>query len=334
MDKKPVISILVLCLIAVTAKSGFTTEDSHENLLWDGFVLNGVEGRLSPAVSQHGDEWSFEFYTDVSDLRVKAPAGTKLKLLPSLTLEKLIADANGRSEDTYRISGWVTKYKGENYIFPNYFLPVSIRTGPRPLTGQNLKQGAGQQSADSDSDDLLAIPEEIRKRLSDQRIVRPQTASQTPETKKVEKVDESSPKKEDGQQPVTNDPDDVLTMPKEIRERLSDRRIVRPRTTRQAPKTKQINLERDTILAGRSAFLIEQKDGRLVFVLSAFGRDTRPVSLRLLPCEVLELAETIQSAIPEPARFKIAGIVTKYKGEKYLLLQKAVRAYSNGNFAR
>jgi hypothetical protein len=46
------------------------------------------------------------------------------------------------------------------------------------------------------------------------------------------------------------------------------------------------------------------------------------------------LAEITRAAIPEPVRFKIAGVVTKYKGEKYLLLQKATRIYGHGNFAR
>jgi hypothetical protein len=99
-------------------------------------------------------------------------------------------------------------------------------------------------------------------------------------------------------------------------------------------KTRKTVLERDSILADRSAFLVKNKDGRLIFVLDSLGRNVRPVSLRLLPCEALELAEVAQSAIPEPVRFKIAGTVTEYKGEKYLLLQKATRVYSHGNFAR
>jgi hypothetical protein len=49
---------------------------------------------------------------------------------------------------------------------------------------------------------------------------------------------------------------------------------------------------------------------------------------------VLELAEQRQSAVPEPVRFKIAGIVTKYKGKNYLLLQKVTRVYSHQNFDR
>jgi len=38
--------------------------------------------------------------------------------------------------------------------------------------------------------------------------------------------------------------------------------------------------------------------------------------------------------VPEPVRFKIAGIKTAYKGEHYLLLQKATRVYSHENFDR
>jgi hypothetical protein len=97
---------------------------------------------------------------------------------------------------------------------------------------------------------------------------------------------------------------------------------------------KKAQSEKDSILADRTAFLVEQDDGQIVFVLDAFGRNVRPVSLRLLPCEVLELAEQRQSALPEPVRFKIAGIVTKYKGKNYLLLQKATRVYSHQNFDR
>ena len=93
-------------------------------------------------------------------------------------------------------------------------------------------------------------------------------------------------------------------------------------------------LEPDYILADRSAFLVKEEDGWLVFVLDALGRNTHPVSLRLLPCEALEMAELIQSSIPQPVRFKIAGLVTKYKGEKYLLLHRATRVYNHGNFAR
>jgi hypothetical protein len=223
---------------------------------------------------------------DVNDLRVKASAGTTLGLLPSSTLEKLIADVNERSENTYKLFGWVTKYKGVNFIFPNYFLPVSTIAKRQPPIGQKPKE---------------AIQSTFEK---------------------------------DAEQPAVSEPNDLLAMPKEIMERLSPSRTVRPRTPRQTLKTEKTVLEKDSILADRSAFLVKQNDGRLLFVLNALGRNVRPVSLRLLPCEALELTELTQSTILEPVRFKITGIVTKYKGKKYLLLQRAARVYSHGNFAR
>jgi len=307
MEKRPAIFILVFFLVTIPAVSGFGAETPQENLLWDGFVLMGVNGKITPAVLPGKSEkavdsnaplgrgpnlvssesgWFYEFADDVNDLRVKTPAGTILKLLPSSALEKLIADVNERSANTYRLSGWVTKYKGRNFIFPNHFLPVSTIINQQPQTDQETKE------------DIQSAPEK------------------------------------ESEQPAVSEPNNLLAMPKEIMERLKAGRIVRPQTPKRTPKTKTTVLEQDSILADRSAFLVKNKDGRLVFILDALGRNVRPVSLLLLPCEALELAELTQSAIPEPVRFKIAGIVTKYKGEKYLLLHRATRIYSHGNFVR
>lgn len=307
MEKKPANLILVFFLVTIPVALGFAAEIPQENLLWDGFVLMGVNGKITPTglpgksgqvsdsntpfgrylnLNSGENRWFYEFTDDVNDLRANAPAGTTLELLPSTTLEKLIADVNERSANTYRLSGWVTKYKGRNFIFPNHFLPVSTIIQQQPQTDQ-----------------------------------------------KPEEDIQSTPEKE-SEQSAVSEPNDLLAMPKEIMERLKTGRIVRPPTPRRTPTTKKIVLEPDSILADRSAFLVKEKDGRLVFVLDALGRNDRPVSLRLLPCEALEMTELTQSAIPQPVRFKIAGLVTKYKGEKYLLLHRAARVYSHGNFAR
>jgi hypothetical protein len=84
----------------------------------------------------------------------------------------------------------------------------------------------------------------------------------------------------------------------------------------------------------KTGFLVEQDDRRFVFLPDALGRNVQKLSLYLLPCAVLELTELEQSAEPEKVRFKVAGIMTKYKGENYLLLEKAIRTYSHGNFGR
>lgn len=297
-------SILIVAFLMSGSVLGAQT--ARQTLLRDGFVLRGVDGKLTG--SDSNDVWFFEFNTDVSDYRGRASAGTRLELLPSSELEKMIADVNERSAADYRLWGWVTKYKGRNFIFPNYFFPLGkisrlqSQTPPKPQQkGQKPTEGtvtkeSKQQPAISEPNDVLAIPQEIIEKLKAGRIVRPEKLDRTPEAEEGVGDLVSAKKAELGQSTGC--------------------------------------LSADSILADRTAFLSKQEDGRLVFVLDAFGRNVRPVSLRLLPCEVLELAEQKQSSEPEPGRFKIAGIITKYKGENYLLLQKATRIYSHQNFDR
>lgn len=133
--------------------------------------------------------------------------------------------------------------------------------------------------------------------------------------------------------PTINDPNDALTIPKEIIAKLQTRRTLRPEQP-QKPSGTQLKLPQDFILVGRTAVLVEPSEGCSLFVLDALGRNTHQRALRLLPCQVLELTQMQQSIEPEQLRFKIAGRVTKYKGEFYMLPQRAIRVYSHGNFGR
>jgi hypothetical protein len=270
MYKKTLILILVFILSAVVPD----TFAARENLLKDGFVLRGVDGQLIGPDSN--DVWFFELSLDVNDYDAVVKAGTKLELLPSSGLEKVIADANMRSEATYRLmDGTITKYRGRNYIFPKYFLPLSKTKEPE---SQESSESEEEKSPESD----IAISE----------------------------------------------PNDILTVPPEVMERLkaSKNEIANSniRRTRYA----------DSVLVDRTAFLDEGNDGLPIFVPDALGQNLQHVSLRLLPCEVLELTERRQSRMTGPVRFQIAGIRTEYKGESYLLLHKATRTYNHGNFGR
>jgi hypothetical protein len=332
MNKRLVLLTLVFLLSVVPATLGFSAETVRQTLLRDGFVLRGVDGKLKPAAligksEELGDSvapirtdpnldwcgsgWFFEFSTDVNDYRGRASAGTRLELLPSSELEKMIADVNERSAASYRLWGWVTKYKGRNFIFPNYFFPLGKLSRPQSQTPPEASQ----------------------------KVQRPTGGLSIKESKQQPAV--AQPRRD---RPAVSEPNDVLAIPQEIVEKLKAGRIVRPEKPGRTPKAKKgvgdsasakkAELEKDSILADRTAFLSKQDDGQIVFVLDAFGRNVRPVSLRLLPCEVLELAEQRQSAVPEPVRFKIAGIITKYEGKNYLLPQKATRVYSHQNFDR
>jgi hypothetical protein len=133
--------------------------------------------------------------------------------------------------------------------------------------------------------------------------------------------------------PTINEPNDFLTIPDGIVEKLKTRKTIPPQQPVK-PSATQVQLKQDFILIDRTAVLVEQAEGYSLFALDAFGRNVSQKKLKLLPCQALELVQMQQSVEPEQLRFKIAGRVTEYKGEYYLLLQRAIRVYSHGNFGR
>ena len=268
------LTILVLALFISAAAIG--AGSAGGNLLRDGFVLAGIDGKLAPAGNEQGltggdsNEWLFEFDSEVSDGTGRIKAGEKIELLPSATLERIIADAGKQPGANYRLWGRVTKYRDKNFIFPIYFLAVSETDKQRSRQPQKQQQ---------------------------------------PET-----------------QLTINEPNDALTLPEEIVAKLQRRKIIQPQQLQ-----KGLELKTDCILADRTGFIRETGD-ETEFVFDGLGRNVPGVSIKLVGCEVLERTEREQLAEPEAVRFKVAGIVTRYEGENYLLLQRAVRVYSHGNF--
>lgn len=319
MDKKLTISVFVFFISVLPTALGLRAANNRQIPLRDGFALTGIDGRLVIQDSNENsressfDRWSFEFDSDVSDGKGLVKAGASLEILPSSVLERMIADANKdsnaspvrskTSETTtipskqisngasYRLWGRVTQYKGNNFIFPTYFLPLAkVKQTELPTSQKSIQQ-------------------------------------------------ESRPK--------INEPNDVLTIPKELIEKLPDRKKRIDHRTREQNSEKKgtesgdkrkSELKQDYILADKCGFIREsrqetQKTWRQVsFVPDAIGRTEPKTSFRLLPCQALEQAQRNQSAAPEALRFKAAGIVTKFKGKDYLLLQRATRVYSHGNF--
>lgn len=262
---------MIVLLVAGIAAA--VTDNGNKAVVRDGFILAGTDGKLlvqegnDPSQAKP-DTYFFKLDSEVSDGRSRLEADTQLQLLPSSSLEKMLADANNRPDAAYKLWGRVTKYKGSNFIFPTYFLPL-IKTKP------------------------------------------------TPQKKEFETA--------------INEPNEPLTVPKEILDKIKTRTI--------APleRLKGLELTQDSILINRTGLITNQPKSKAkygLFVLDGLGRRIQQTSLRLLPCEALEQAQQKQSDEPEQLRFKAAGIVTKYKGEYYLLLQRVTRVYSHGNFTR
>ncbi|MBA7686384.1 hypothetical protein ES703_94828 [subsurface metagenome] len=189
----------VAAVATVRASKGAGT--ARKTPLRDGFVLTGVDGKLTGTDSndiwfQDSNEgsrrWFFEFDSDIGDDKAVVKAGTSLELLPSAALEKMTADMEKRSAVSpvrsklpktaavpsvqtsngvsYRLWGRVTKYKGRNFIFPIYFLPLGETKKPLPSTSQKSREKTGP--ALNDPNDVLTIPKEILNKLTTRKIIR------------------------------------------------------------------------------------------------------------------------------------------------------------------
>ena len=126
--------------------------------------------------------------------------------------------------------------------------------------------------------------------------------------------------------PAESSSDSII--PAEVMEKLKPRRL--PNLAKLKTALKQHG---DITIFDRTGFVRQTKAGK-IFELDGLGRGVDGVTFRLLNSETLERIERKLGDSPGRLRFRAAGIVTKYKSHYYLLLQRAVRTYNNGNFAR
>lgn len=254
-------SFLLAIAAGALAASVSAQETARKNLLLDGFIISGIDGKLVQSDAQ----WQFVLESPVSDGKAELAAGQSLQLLPSATLQQLAADSKKRVDAHYRLWGKVTRYADRNYVLPVYFLPLT-------------KQPDSEQAAP---------------------------------------------------QPVTtiNAPGDILTIPPSVASRLQTAPALVT-----APAEKPLDLKADSVFADRTGIIVREQPGRFVLRLDGAGREVGTAAFELLPCQALELAWREQSHEQGAIRFSVAGIVTKYDGRDYLLLQRATRAYTHGNF--
>jgi hypothetical protein len=132
------------------------------------------------------------------------------------------------------------------------------------------------------------------------------------------------------QKPIAiNDPNDVVKIPEEILKKLKPERTVE--LTQLSPTA---GLEEDRMFSDRSGFITKTADGSYVFKPDALGRNVQKISFAILPNEIVRQTMDEQSHEPDRVRYKVTGILTTYNRQNYILLQRAIRQYSHGNFAR
>jgi hypothetical protein len=87
----------------------------------------------------------------------------------------------------------------------------------------------------------------------------------------------------------------------------------------------------DINLIGRTGYL--QDSGRQkLFSPDAFGLKMDLRQFVLLPGAALEEAEKEMNKAPGRQRYTVSGLVTTYQGQTYILLRRAERTYTHGNF--
>ncbi|RKY10654.1 MAG: hypothetical protein DRP56_00390 [Planctomycetota bacterium] len=87
----------------------------------------------------------------------------------------------------------------------------------------------------------------------------------------------------------------------------------------------------DVHLIGRSGFLSKTKDG-YTFSPDGFGRNIDSKQFVLLDNAMLAAAERQMAREPGRERYNVSGLVTEYNGKTYMLLRRASRTYTHGNF--
>ncbi len=305
-----------LALLLATG-AAFAAQPAARKLLPETAVLDRVDGKLLHVDANEGpqtqnyafgnpDTWLFELTMEVKTPEYRLPAGTRFVLLPSGTLGQLVADVNDRVAPRYRLSARVTLYRGKNYLFPFYYLPLSkFKDDKNPADG-GQKPEAGTPNPHSAlrtpqlNEPELVVPPEVLERLQKQRPLRGPRRRTEAERK-----------------PLPGPPEQVLV---DSVGRLESGRVGYAHQTS--------NTEQATN-GGHSP----PYDG-WVFFPYALGWNVSDVRYNLLPCTALEEALRRQKGALDPIRFNVAGLVTEFQGRKYLLLQRAIVVYNYGNFGR
>lgn len=115
-------------------------------------------------------------------------------------------------------------------------------------------------------------------------------------------------------------------LPKDVMDAFKPKRMIKL-------SKKIIDVEGDVVIANKTGF-VTVKGNRNIFTIDGLGRNVDDMNFNILPCQTLERIDKSHTSKAGRQRFKISGILTKYKGQYHLLPQRAIRTYNHGNFAR
>jgi len=298
--KHILISAIVFCVAA--AHCSAQTTKTPPMPLRDATLYNGIEGTVR--LDSDTDTWYFTADLPITDGRATIPAGTPVEMLPSSILEKIIHAAGDKQHIKGKLWARVTRYSNRSLLIhrmPSHQFAYRKAPDKHRLDAKFLSENLVNKNY------LLAV------------YFMPQTEDAPPPAA-------AEPTKHDA--PITA-PFAESILPDDVFEQLNKRRVVDLKKMREMLET-----EGDVVLADRVGFVLINADEK-IFAGDSLGRNVNDMQLILLPCESLELTE--ESIVGTPAvrqRFRVSGIVTTFQGRQYMLLQRAIRTWSHGNFSR
>lgn len=246
--------------------------------------------RLAP---EPESRWLVLAFEDMPQRPATAPAASQYRLLPCVLLEKMEEVAARDPAAVFRITGETTAYRGRNYLMPRKVTverprrpgpvkPAREAKPPEPTTKPAPGAAPGATSRPADRGKPIR-PKDILRRLLEARPAEPLLLP----TGRA--------------RPVTSQPSSV------------------------APGAgKVLAPGRGGMAIDRLVRILPEQDS--TWYLARFEADNtlREPPLRLLPCQFLQRAEALISRDEQmsPARLRISGEITNYKGMSYLLLRK------------
>ena len=283
-------------LSVVLVSNGFCEQASpvDKTIMREGFVLELIPG----TVENTDGLWTFTLEQEVTDWVKTLQPGTRIEILSSSTLERMASLVDpGKNKIRVRIQGTILKYHSQNYLFPTAFIP-------------------------------LAEVKEVQPE--------PQPQQEPAQADQVEVVTADTPKPDDSV--LSDDVKDLLgggwaPSVEKMRPKPQPKKDT-PKSTGTVETTDSVySTSIDYNLVGRPGFVVI--NGNLKsFKIDCLGRKIDNSTYVLLPCGALETFEETKYDMPGRRRYMVSGIVTSYKGQNYLLMQRLVRMYNNDNFAR
>ena len=161
---------LPFVLLLLAAGTGFGASPPPARLLPETAVLDRVDGRLLHVDAN--DTWLFELTMDVKTPDYQLPAGDALCAVALGHSRPPDRRRERPGRPAYRLSARVTRFRGKNYLYPTYYLPLSKFKG-RPRCGEAGKPNPALRSPQSASGPPSSpIPPEILEQLKKQRPLR------------------------------------------------------------------------------------------------------------------------------------------------------------------